>query len=196
MQSKNIPEINLLLNRIEKKYGRDLRTPSDFESLSAVMEYSTGDHISASTLKRLWGYIHIATSPRVATLNILAKYAGYQNFRDFCTNLENTEGFDSDFFSGQCVVASDLQVGEKVTMAWDPDRVIELEYLGNGEFKVIASLNSKLRVGDVFEQDSFILGYPVYIPRIMRDGVYTAPYYAAKKGGLTMLKSQLKRSEA
>ncbi len=53
----HIPEIALLLEEVEKKYGRKVSTSTDFESLSVVIEHEIGEYLSSSTLKRLWGYV-------------------------------------------------------------------------------------------------------------------------------------------
>ena len=52
----HIPEIALLLEEVEKKYGRKVSTSTDFESLSVVIEHETGEYLSSSTLKRLGMY--------------------------------------------------------------------------------------------------------------------------------------------
>ena len=55
--AKIVPELNYLLAEVEKRYGRRLSTSADFEALSVVVEHESGELISASTLKRLWGYV-------------------------------------------------------------------------------------------------------------------------------------------
>ena len=47
-----------LLETIEKEVGKKLLTPKDFEWLSAKVETRTKEHLSESTLMRLWGYEH------------------------------------------------------------------------------------------------------------------------------------------
>ena len=55
-QRKEIPELQYLLELVEKQYGRKLSTTTDFESLSVIIEKATGDLLSSSTLKRLYGH--------------------------------------------------------------------------------------------------------------------------------------------
>ena len=73
-----MPEISYLLSEVESRYGRRIETSTDFESLSIVIEHTIGEMISASTLKRLWGYVSLNPTPRIATLNVLARFAGLQ----------------------------------------------------------------------------------------------------------------------
>ena len=62
-----------------------------------------------------------------------------------------------------------------------------MRFLGNFTLEVEKSVNSKLKVGDRFELSDIILGYPLFISRILRDGEYTSAYIAGQNGGITML---------
>ena len=95
MTRKTIPELSFLLTEVEKKYGRKLSTATDFESLSVVIEMNTRAYISASTLKRLWGYVTMNPTPRISTLDILCKFIGHKDFKSFCTSLKDTSSFNS-----------------------------------------------------------------------------------------------------
>ena len=61
----------------------------DFERLSDELFSKTKVLLSASTLKRVWGKIRYDSAPSAATLNALAQYAGYENWRVFvASNLQ------------------------------------------------------------------------------------------------------------
>ena len=188
MSNKNIPELSFLLSEVEKKYGRRVATSTDFESLSVVIEMSVGELISSSTLKRLWGYVSLNPTPRIATLDVLARFVGYRNFKEFCEGLKDSQAYISTFFSSRCLDISALTVGQKVTLGWAPDRIVELEYLGDFLFEVTANRNSSLLPGDRFELSNVILDYPLVISRILRDGTYTSSYIAGQQGGITVMK--------
>ena len=51
------PEIHELIEAVKTKYINSLATSTDFEEFSLYLQKHTGDIISASTLKRLWGYV-------------------------------------------------------------------------------------------------------------------------------------------
>lgn len=55
----------------------------DFENLSDEIEEKTQVRLSVSTLKRIWGRVKYDSSPTAATLNALAKFIGYENWRQF-----------------------------------------------------------------------------------------------------------------
>lgn len=185
--SKEIPELKFLLSEVEKTYGRSVSTTTDFEALSVVIERDINDRLSASTLKRLWGYVSNNSSPSLTTLNILSRFIGKNDFRTFCEDIKKLSVFESSFFSSQFISAADLQPGNIIQIGWNPDRMVFLEYLGNFRFRVTRNLNSSLREGDEFEVSSFFLGYPLYIPRLLRNSEYTPSYIAGSVNGLTTL---------
>ncbi len=55
----------------------------DFENLSERIFEETRIHLSTSTLKRLWGKTPYDSTPNLGTLNALAQFAGYNNWRVF-----------------------------------------------------------------------------------------------------------------
>lgn len=67
----NTPEIEELKLLIEQKYGKTLGTTTDFEEFSVHLSHDTGQNVSASTLKRLWGYVNDSHKPRMFTLDAL-----------------------------------------------------------------------------------------------------------------------------
>jgi hypothetical protein len=58
----------------------------DFEALSELIYKETKVTLSVSTLKRIWGKIRYDGSPNLATLNALAQFSGYENWRTFASN--------------------------------------------------------------------------------------------------------------
>ncbi|MEO6685371.1 MAG: hypothetical protein ABIN24_05375 [Dyadobacter sp.] len=55
----------------------------DFENLNQLILDETGISLSVSTLRRIWGRVEYNHLPSVTTLNTLAKFAGYQDWRSF-----------------------------------------------------------------------------------------------------------------
>ena len=183
-----MPELAYLLEEVEKKYGRRIATTTDFESLSVVIEHQIGELLSSSTLKRLWGYVSLNPTPRVATLDILSRFVGQKNFKAFCESLKDSKAFVSTFFTARYQTVAELTPGVTVTVGWAPNRLVRLNYLGDFQFEVVSSENSQLLQGDRFELSEIIVGYPLYISRILRDGEYTPSYVAGQQGGINLLK--------
>ncbi len=76
--------ITRLRESIQSKAGRKMKTPKDFDYLSKCIFETLHEQISPTTLKRLWGYLPENPTPRITTLNILAKYVGHENWDAFC----------------------------------------------------------------------------------------------------------------
>lgn len=80
---------------IEKKiaWGKSEKWQNqDYETLSEKIFEETNVMLSASTLKRIWGKVRYESTPNIATLNVLAQFAGFENWRVFSSkNFEKTE---------------------------------------------------------------------------------------------------------
>ncbi len=76
---------------IEGVVERKMKTPKDFEFLSECIFDKFHERISPTTLKRIWGYLSETTTPRKSTLDILSKFVGYDNWKDFTEGAEDTE---------------------------------------------------------------------------------------------------------
>ena len=186
-QRKEIPELQYLLELVEKQYGRKLSTTTDFESLSVIIEKTTGELLSSSTLKRLYGYVSLNTVPRKTTLDILSRFIGNRDYETFRISLSNDPQFSSRFFSAKTVTTSELKVGDRLRIGWPANRIVTLNYLGDDLFEVETSVNASLVKGDRFRQVSFMKGYPLYLSRILRDGDYTPAYVAGMNSGLNLI---------
>ena len=88
MGPSDTQNIESLKGHVAKAFGRTLDSPSDYDSLSLSIREKTGEYISPTTLKRLFGYVKPATVPRPSTLSVLSRYVGYAGWSDFCQSLE------------------------------------------------------------------------------------------------------------
>lgn len=181
------PEIEELKLLVERRYGRVLGTTTDFEEFSLHVCRRAGMRLSASTLKRLWGYVGDTHKPRTCTLDVLARYVGHKDFAAFKSWLKTSVRYNSSFFDACQLTSSGLRPGAEVEIGWSPNRLLRLAYLGGGVYEVAASANSKLRQGDRFVAGCFIKQQPLYLPYVERDGGRTAPFVAGRNGGLTII---------
>ncbi|HOY20482.1 MAG TPA: hypothetical protein PLC89_24430 [Haliscomenobacter sp.] len=79
--AQNIQKCRLL---IEQKLDRGSSLTwqnQDFEKLSEQIHLETGQLLSLSTLKRIWGKVKYDSRPNVATLDVLAQFIGYEHWR-------------------------------------------------------------------------------------------------------------------
>ena len=174
--TEQIPEIHVLLMQVESRFG-NVAKATDFDELSEDIESATSELLSASTLKRLWGYVNYMSSPRTYTLDVLSRYIGFQDFGAFCARIHQSEEFVSGFLSEDSLVAESLAPGDRVRIGWNPDRL-----------EVVEVHHSSLLVGDRFVLPAIVKGYPAYIPHIERDGILTPMYVAGFKDGITLIK--------
>ena len=61
----------------------------DFEKLSLEIEHKTGVNLSVTTLKRIWGKVKYPHAPTLTTLNTLAQYLDYADWRAFAQELKH-----------------------------------------------------------------------------------------------------------
>jgi hypothetical protein len=184
------PEIYELRLRIEASIKRKIETPADFDFLRGIIWERTHEQISTSTLKRLWGYVDGVDNARNSTLNVLSKALGYENWDAFILKLKSENVDNSDLVMSESVSSGDLKIGDMLMIAWQPNRVCRLKYLGDNQFEVMESQNSKLKVGDTFRCGLFILGEPVYINDLRQNNGTGEPklFVIGNKSGLTKLR--------
>ncbi len=185
----NIPEIALLRRKVEASFGKPLETHNAFIALVDEIGGTVREHLSESTLERLWGYsTRGADAISLRTLDVLSRYVGATSWKGFCADLKESSPRESEEFSGESVVASYLQAGQRLRLGWLPDRLITVEYLGMNRFVVIESVNSSLRPGDSFECLQIQTGLPLYLDRFRRSGSDAeARYVAGERSGLTLV---------
>ena len=85
--------IELLKQQIEEKVAWGSSTQwahQDFNELSERIWEDTQTKLSVTTLKRLWGKVDYQSQPTANTLNALARFAGYDHWRDFIGQHETT----------------------------------------------------------------------------------------------------------
>ena len=181
--NNNCPEIQELLKQIEEHTNIKPKTPADFDQLSNLVWESTHEPLSASTLKRLWGYFKGVGTIRNSTLVILSKFLGFKGWDDFLVQLRQDNG--SDPVLSPLVKADDLNVGDRIAVSWKPNRRCTFRYLGNQQFIVEAAENSKLKVGNTFSCSVFILGAPLYLTDLVQGDNAPVAFVAGKKDGLS-----------
>ena len=185
--SSNRPEIEALRQLVEETYGQSLATHNAFLALVDAIGVKLREHISESTLERLWGYsTREADAVSLRTLDVLARYVGFDSWKAFCTDLKSSSPIESEEFYGESIVASSLEIGQRLQLGWLPDRQIVLEYLGCNRFVVRESQNSSLRPGDSFECLQIQVGRPLYMDRFRRyNSLSETRYVAGERSGLT-----------
>ncbi len=161
--------ISKLCVAVEKRIGRKMISPRDFEFLSDELT-KIGTRISGSTLKRIWGYnrdISDTYQPYKYTLISLVKLLGFNTFEDYIKYCKSPEA-ESASYMGETVTTDEIMPGSIVELAWQPDRTCVLVCLEKGTFRVVHSENGRLLPGDVVKFMSLTQNAPLYFNEVLR----------------------------
>lgn len=72
-----------LRDAVEERVGRKVCTPKDFDYLHDSIFGECREMVSTSTLKRIWGYVPTDGQPRTASLDLLARFVGFDSWEQF-----------------------------------------------------------------------------------------------------------------
>lgn len=187
--SVNIPEIVVLRSKVEEAFGSPVETHNAFIALVDAIEAAVREHLSESTLERMWGYSTRGTDAvSLRTLDVLSRYAGSSSWKGFCADLKMASSRESEEFTGDSVISAELAAGVRLRLGWLPDRQIEIEYQGQNRYLILDSVNSSLRPGDSFECLQIQKGRPLYLDRFRRaDSSAETRYVVGERSSLTTL---------
>lgn len=167
MKVRQLKELDLLRASIEEAVCRRIETPKDFRFLSEQIYGQTHELISPTTLKRLWGYLAEDVVPHKSTLSILARFAGYVSWDDFCEQLSRMDGeVNEQPLFVEAVIGGEVGVGQRLDVYWLPDSHLSLVSRGDSRFEVEESRHSLLAKGDSLHIGIIFRGKPLYVTRI------------------------------
>ena len=123
-----------VIELLRERSGCPLRVSADCEQLALDIASATNEHIGVNTLKRLLGFIADERSPRTSTLDVIARYLGYEHWDALRIYDEQTE--NSAFDDRDEYLTCFFKPGQMVYVSYLPNRTVEMEYLGNSRFRV------------------------------------------------------------
>lgn len=176
--------IEQLKSAVELVVGRKIEHPKDFDFLEKQIEGYVGEHISVSTLKRLWGYVTSNSEISVYTLNVLSHMIGYASWSEFCQSRCVAEEESSHKIICRKLFTSALSPGTKISLVWRPDRKLLVRFEGQDLFVVLESTNSKLADGDIFHCAQFVEKMPLFLSGLYRKGMPPCDYVCGRQGGI------------
>lgn len=169
---------------IESALGKTIDTPKDFDVLKEQILVRTGETVSASTLKRVWGYLSSDSEPGLHTLNILSRFLGYISWKHFLSESSDKEHQSNPVMSRHLSVEEELCPGDQLRLTWHPGRVCDVEYTGDSKFEVLASKNTRIQAGNTFKCSLIIENEPLYIDNLCQEGMPPVAYICGKKTGV------------
>lgn len=174
-----------LMGQVEETLGYHLTTPKAFVNASETISERTGIRLSRTTLMRLWGYINEPKQPRLITLNTLAQFCGYADWRTFMVQfLHHGDPQSNPILEAKLEVLDDLAVGDHVRFTWNPGRVMETMYHGQAHFEVIYSERTRLRKGTTFTCYLVIKKEPLFLSKIEIGDYWMSAYVCGSVNGV------------
>jgi hypothetical protein len=182
----------LIRDRISEKYlqsgqpGQYIRYPKDCNALADHISRTCKTKISASTLKRLYGFVKGGSQePRIYTLDIISAYLGYNGWEQLVQALDNSGERESKEI--EKLKPEHIGKGHSVILSYEPGKKIELQKQGNG-FLVLSSNDRKLILGDEVKFGIIELHYPLTFTSILRKGENLGKLQIASVSGITSIR--------
>lgn len=174
-----------IIQKILSKYGKEKVYSADCASLADKIG------LSETTLKRMLGLVGENSpernrTPHVSTMDILAKWLGYDNYRELLKEIGEND-YSSEFTFMESIDVKDLVVGTQLQIKWEPSRILVITCCGDDIFIINEAKNSKLLKGDKIKLTHLILGQELLIKEVWRGECMLGPYRGAKDGGLTSI---------
>lgn len=189
--SSSHPAVRALLECVRERYGLLLNAPKDYEPLSEDILRQTRQHVNGDTLRRLYGYrADSYGSIRRSTLDILALYVGFTDWEAYIEHLRIAGGTESAMtHPTETLRAEDVVIGQEVEVAWQPDRVCRVMYIGQMLWEVICVENSHtLQAGDRFYCSIFATGETAFLDKLTRNGQLLGGVRIGIDNGITYVK--------
>ena len=174
-----------IIRYLEEKKGSPIRSSSDCERLALDIESATGERLGVTTLKRLLGFTSEKAEPRISTIDIIARYLGFESYSILEDSINNKGDSEFDDVS-ETILSSSLSPGEEIKILYSPDRSLIITHLEEDKFIVKESINGSLKEGDIVFVDSFTNSLPLIVKNVIRLGESLGPYTAGKKFGIKL----------
>lgn len=179
--------LDALLSQTDITLGYSPSTPTEFNQASLSISKIPGLAVSASTLRRLYGYVAYDGEPSVTTLNTLARFNGYKSWEDFCLQQSAKQVDDSDFLENEIANTERLVPGDRLTLGWHNGKGCILECISYQRFRVVSSTNIQLQPESTCKLTTVCMGHPLYVTDVHQGNEIMAAYVGAKKGGITSI---------
>ncbi len=182
----DLENLKRLKKEVESRISFPLNAPDDYSRLSDMLKEKSCGSVSATTLKRIWGYISDTGAdyrPNAYTVTALCHLIGFKNIGDFCSAKASVQSY---YYTGDYIESQKLPIGAEIELRWQPNRICVLRHESSNLFKVISVENSTtLRMGDIVECGCLTQHAPVYFPRVFHEGANPTTAMAGSATGIT-----------
>ena len=154
-----------IIKDVKSKSNLLFDNAADFKVLTELIDKETGRTIGLTTIKRLFGYIDDDRKTSQYTLNTLALYLGFNDWKEYSKDLDSDWNFDTDK-----VLIAEQTTGEKIHVKY-LDRIISFvvtEYDNQKVLRVEKAENSSLKVNDILLVNSLQVGKIIEADKVIR----------------------------
>ena len=96
-----------------------LNTSKNFEILKYLIKERNGDHLSVTTLKRIWGYVEGYQGIREDSLNILSRFLGYPDWKTYVADrCGDKKKRSSHYIITNALLVEDIETNEMLEIFW------------------------------------------------------------------------------
>lgn len=156
-----------IIKDIKEKSKLMFDNAADFNALADDINKETGRTIGLTTIKRLFGYIDDDRKTSQYTLNTLALYLGFTDWKEYSAakNLNSDWNYETDK-----VLIADQTIGTKIYVKYLDRTVVFVvtEYDNQKVLRVEKADNSSLKVNDILFVNSLQLGKVIEADRVIR----------------------------
>lgn len=177
-------ELQRLRNEVERRLTFPIKGPDDYSRLSDLLKDEGCGTVSATTLKRIWGYISDTGSdyrPNAYTVTALCRLIGFRDIKEFSASDFPVQSRE---YTGKFVESCNIPENTEVVIRWQPNRTCRLRHINATLFSVESVENSSsLREGDVVECVCLTQHAPAFF-RIFRGRQLPVMYVAGSASGI------------
>jgi hypothetical protein len=175
----------LIQEKVEMRFGRPIRYAKDCEILAGSIHAFTGEKISCSTVKRLFGLIESENEPRLYTLDIIAQYLGYINYDNLLQEFNpNKADLNKDI---ETIAAKDLKIGDTIRIKYAPNRFLAANYLDDSVFKIVESNDPKILQDELLVFNNIGRNLPLFASWRSAKGINSKNVVLGKISGITSI---------
>lgn len=175
----------LIKQKIEERLGQAVRYPKDCDQLASNISEVCQATLSASTLRRLMGFVNGMNEPRLYTLDVIAEYLGHKGWDELLASFEPACGEHEPVI--EKLDPDQLKNGQVIRLTYGPAKVIDIRKVG-GMLQVLTSNEKRVMVNDEVRFKLLELHYPLTLTHHFRQGNSLGKLQLATVSGITSIK--------
>lgn len=169
-------------------------TAKEYNEIISLIYDTTGHDIGINTLKRFYNHWDSDTKTKISkqTKSLFCKALGYNSWEELEIDMENRDtpvlpsDSDASAFTKTTTTSllfSMLRVGEFIWVNYGCQRnkILQLEFLGNHQYRVASAANCKLEHNDVLTIYALLEGIRFIATKVVRNGTLKGTYHSGSK---------------